>query len=40
MLERETLDEEEILEPTGLAPAPRSENTKIAKLGLSQKRQL
>ena len=30
LLERETLDEEEILEVTGLAPAPPLENTKIA----------
>jgi cell division protease FtsH len=30
LLERETLDEEEILEVTGLAPAPRLENTKVA----------
>jgi cell division protease FtsH len=28
-LERETLDEEEILEVTGLPPAPPLENTKI-----------
>jgi cell division protease FtsH len=30
LLERETLDEEEILQVTGLPPAPRLENTKIA----------
>jgi cell division protease FtsH len=30
LLERETLDEEEILRVTGLAPAPRLENAKIA----------
>jgi cell division protease FtsH len=30
LLERETLDEEEILEVTGLSPAPPLENTKIA----------
>src|SRR4051812_40818951 len=29
LLERETLDEEEILEVTGLAPAPPLENTKV-----------
>jgi cell division protease FtsH len=30
LLERETLDEEEILQVTGLPPAPPLENTKIA----------
>jgi cell division protease FtsH len=30
LLERETLDEEEILEVTGLSPAPPLENRKIA----------
>jgi cell division protease FtsH len=29
LLERETLDEEEILEVTGLPPAPPLENTKV-----------
>ncbi len=29
LLERETLDEEEILEVTGLSPAPPLENTKV-----------
>ena len=29
LLERETLDEEEILEVTALAPAPRLENRKV-----------
>ena len=38
LLERETLDEEEILEATGLPPAPLLENTKIAASSSASRR--
>jgi len=38
LLERETLDEEEILQVTGLASAPPLENTKIAAASSDSRR--
>jgi cell division protease FtsH len=38
LLERETLDEQEILEVTGLPPAPPLENTKIAASSSNSRR--